>query len=195
MAEFPPQLWFTLPETLKWLDERKISKPDAQLNLPRVFRNSQIQTRGRSKGYTGHDTQTKLNGIAWDQATVNWESSSFAIPDKYGKNILITDVEVSLKELFRWIENSENQQLNPNAKSDAASPLRKKGPSFKYDWDSFYVEVAVKADLDNLPDRQGKLEKEMAEWCDNNWKETPTESMLRSKLSPIYNHPRRQQGQ
>jgi hypothetical protein len=70
-----------------------------------------------------------------------------------------------------------------------------RGRPRKYDWDSFYVEIAVLADLDGMPETQADLERLMADWCNENWEDQPSESMVRSKISSIYNHPRKRQGQ
>jgi hypothetical protein len=195
MAKLPRPSWLTLPETLDWLEESGISKSDAKLHLPRAFRDSDIKTRGRSDSYNGHDTKTGLHEVIWDQAEVDWEENSFTIPfPDFFVDHLITDVDVYLEDLFRWIGESETQHTNLNTTLDTAGQPRKRGPSFKYDWDSFNVEVVVMADLDSLPDTQSELEKVMAQWCEDNWGEQPSESTIRSKVAPIYNHPRKQQG-
>ena len=126
MAKLPTPSWLTLPETLDWLEERGVSRSDAKLRLPRAFRDFEILTRGRSKNYTGDDSQNELFEGTWDQAVVDWEESSFTIPSdpSYRKDHKITDVDVSLEGLSGWIENSENQQLKPNKKLDVPPPER-----------------------------------------------------------------------
>ena len=37
----------------------------------------------------------------------------------------------------------------------------------------------------------GMIESAMADWCDENWNRTPAESVIREKISPIYNHIRK----
>ena len=54
--------------------------------------------------------------------------------------------------------------------------------------------VAVRADLDNLPKTAAELQRNMAEWCQDNWGEVPGDTMLKEKISPIYKHPRRSAG-
>ncbi len=61
----------------------------------------------------------------------------------------------------------------------------------KYDWDQMYAEIAVRADLDGLPDRQAELVDAMAQWCLDNWGEEPARSGLSEKIAPIYRHLRR----
>lgn len=62
------------------------------------------------------------------------------------------------------------------------------GRPTKYDWESFYIAITLIANsLDGLPDKQADLEAEMMQWCiDNNWPDTPAQSMIRKKISPIY---------
>ena len=67
----------------------------------------------------------------------------------------------------------------------------RRGRTREYDWDAFYAEIAVRADLDSLPETQAGLEKDMADWCSKSWDKTPSESTLRDKISPIYQRHRK----
>lgn len=62
------------------------------------------------------------------------------------------------------------------------------GRPTKYDWESFYIATTLKAQHpDGLPEKQAHLEDQMMQWCiDNNWQEIPAQSMIKKKLSPIY---------
>lgn len=62
-----------------------------------------------------------------------------------------------------------------------------KGRPTKYNWEGLFIEIIRRANHpDGLPATLAELEKEMAEWCQNNWPEEPGESTLRDKISPIY---------
>lgn len=189
MSKLPGPSWLTLSETIAWLAERKISEVEAKSNLPRAFRDGHIDTRGRSREYTGHDIQAALQGINWDRANINWEDSSFEIPSSRSTwSHRITDVAVARDDLSRWIGEGEEG-------GSKTVPVKKTGGrKLKYPWDEFYVEIAVRADLDNLPETQAELEKDMATWCSETWEKKPAESTIREKISPIYLHPRRLQG-
>ena len=54
-----------------------------------------------------------------------------------------------------------------------------------------YVEIAVNADLDGLPDTQAKLETQMAAWFPERFKVQPAQAALRDKIAPIYRHRRK----
>ncbi len=199
--KLPEPSWITLAEVLNWLAQQGISAKDANFALPRAFRNDEIRTRGRCRKYTGHDTQTRLDGIAWDNADViDWDRNAYSVMDRK-RHYYFTDVEVSRDDLINWLTGSESKYAtNKPTTAQAQSipnqiPSTRRGPKQKYDWESFYVEIAVMADLDELPDIQADLVKKMAEWCENAWGEQPSDSMLKSKISPLYRHPRRCHGQ
>jgi hypothetical protein len=190
LSKLPTPSWLTLPEAIDWLSEREISEAEAKSNLPRAFRNNLIDTRGRSRKFTGHDTQTVLDGSAWDGAVVHWDSSSYSIDGSDRKGVIdIVDVEIRCHDLIKWI--GEDGKEAPSA----STPQNRSGAKPQYKWEEFYIEISIIADLDGLPDIQAELEKEMANWCLENWGKEPSESTIRAKISPIYNHPRKNQGQ
>ena len=61
----------------------------------------------------------------------------------------------------------------------------------KYDWDDFFAEIIVRADLDGLPDNQATLVRDMASWCIEKWGEQPSESVLKDRTSRIFQHVRK----
>ena len=192
MARLPTPMWLTLPEALAWLSEHGISEADSKAQLPRACRDEKIRTRGRGRKYTGHNTKTYLNGVAWDQASVFWEDSSFAIPDSRGYAIDITDVDLLASDLAMWIGIDPNPGTETE-KTEATTAFNRPGRKPKYDWDAFFAEIVVRADLDGLPDTQAELERTMADWCLDSWGEQPSESTIRSKVALIYKHPRKPQ--
>jgi hypothetical protein len=84
---------------------------------------------------------------------------------------------------------SEKKPLALEAPSREGSSRR--GRPRKFNLPALYAEIAVRADLDGLPDKQAELERAMADWCSLTWGEVPGESTLRQYLSPIYSHPRK----
>jgi hypothetical protein len=83
----------------------------------------------------------------------------------------------------------------PATKSAALAPEkpspRRAGRPPKYDWDRFFAELIVRADLDGLPATQAELVSQMANWCLENWGEQPADSVLKEKTAAIFNHPRK----
>jgi hypothetical protein len=67
----------------------------------------------------------------------------------------------------------------------------RRGAPAKYRWNDFYAEIAVRADRDNLPDKQADLERDMLLWCEDTWGQAPAESVVRERIAPIYRHPRK----
>ena len=93
-----------------------------------------------------------------------------------GHPLAFDSIEISVSSLLS--AKSKNLDKPPNAR----------GRKAKYNWEEFYLALVVKAQHpDGIPPLQADLEREMAEWCiNNNWPDQPSESVLRSKISPIY---------
>src|SRR5687768_13875436 len=100
---------------------------------------------------------------------------------------MFAGIVVNVPELVR-IFGPEDAEGDPtgNAVVSAGTGRRR-----TYDWDAFFVEIAVRADLDGLPTAQADFEKQMASWCENTWGKQPAESAIRDKIAPIYRHPRK----
>ena len=116
---------------------------------------------------------------AWDR--VDWSEGELMIPE-YSEDLKgrFVSILVPTKELF---EIFGSESVKPKA-----SPA---GAKRKYDWDAFYVEIAVRADLDNLPETSAELQRDMAEWCLDTWGKEPGESSIKKYVAPIYQHPRK----
>lgn len=129
----PTPSWLTLVEALAWLAERSVPDADAKAALRRAFRNGDIQTRGRSKEYYKHDTQTRIRRITWDKGDVRWDQDSFTVPSRTrrGENILISDVEISTDDLSEWFSRIEVIADTPKTKD--------KRPIFKTDVEAEYT--------------------------------------------------------
>ena len=184
----PPPSWLSLTEALDWLVEQGIPDAEAKSALLRAFRNGEIQTRGRSKKYIGHNNQIDLLGSTWDRAEIRWATNVFLTPGRYSETNDFSDVDVSRSDLSGWFGGDD---IEPDSINPTAPTKRGGGPRLKYDWESFYIEVAVRAGLDGLPEFQAELVVGMAQWCEEAWGEQPSDSMLKLKLSPLYNHPRK----
>jgi hypothetical protein len=99
------------------------------------------------------------------------------------------EIEWDLPEAFPKTPKMKKPTL-ANA-TEKAETAKKGGRTPKYNWDDFYTEIIVCNDLDELPEYQADLEKQMANWCLTTWVEEPAESTIRAKISPIYNHSRK----
>ncbi len=114
-----------------------------------------------------------------------WERMAALAPEKYagaGGADIMDRLIASRAYLHRW---ADDRNIRTNV-TDGATPIERRGRKRKFDWDSFYIEVALIADLDGLPAKQADLEKQMAYWCLENWGEEPGVSAIRGKLSKVY---------
>ncbi|MDA7568641.1 hypothetical protein N8742_02925 [Emcibacteraceae bacterium] len=104
-------------------------------------------------------------------------------------------IEVPTAQLFSLFpagDISENTIINKSVTVEKPAIGREtRGTKSKYNWDEFYTEIAVLADLDGLPEVQAELENKMMEWCSEKWGNEPSPSTIRRKLTGIYNHPRK----
>jgi hypothetical protein len=104
---------------------------------------------------------------------------------------LFAEIAISTSDLF----SKYSPKAVPATKSAALAPEkpspRRAGRPPKYDWDQFYAELIVGADLDGLPATQAELVSQMANWCLENWGEQPADSVLKEKTAAIFNHPRK----
>jgi len=181
--KLPEPEWLTLLEALQWLTERGAAEDEARLNLPRAVRDNVIRSRGRSRKYTGHDTKTSLYGVAWDQASINWEGSWFSIPDERGYAIDISDVDISREDLAGWAGSNDPH----NSKPEPPTPKDKGGAPPKYNWEAFYIEAARHAHDEGLPATMNEMVRIMAEWCQLEWGREPSLTQMKTKLRPFFN--------
>ncbi len=101
-----------------------------------------------------------------------WTDEDRVMADRNNRTVTF---EVHRGDLLRW--------LSPSA--DTATPRR--GRPFKWDWDAFWVEVALVADtLDGLPKKQADLERHMADWFERIHGGAPSESQIREKAKRLY---------
>ncbi len=130
------------------------------------------------------NTTVNISPLCWEWENSDFASDTLEFPDgwtdqkgRFGR------IVVSTKELFDIFGSDDG-------KRDANRGGRKP----KYDWNAFYAEISVRADLDGLPETAAELQRDMADWCQNTWGAEPSETMLKEKIAPIYRHPRKSQG-
>lgn len=101
-------------------------------------------------------------------------------------NYEYSDVVIDSRYISNSISNSSSPDQNKyTGKTDHIGRTR------KYNWDEFFAEIVVLADLDKLPSTQSELVAHMAEWCLENWKEQPGETWLKARTALIYKHLRK----
>jgi hypothetical protein len=91
----------------------------------------------------------------------------------------------------RVFDSQADAKEHSSAGKKSTQQKNRGGRPPKYDWEAFFVEITVRADLDSLPNTQAELERDMAEWCFDAWGEQPAESVIRDKISRIFKHPRK----
>ena len=120
----------------------------------------------------------------WEWELIGFASDSLEFPDWWTDQKGRFDcVRVSTKELFDIFGSDDGKRTT-----------NRRGRKQKYDWNAFYAEIAVRADLDSLPKTAAELQRDMAAWCQDTWGAEPGETMLKEKIAPIYRHPRKRQG-
>jgi len=115
------------------------------------------------------------------------------------EKVAFIGVHINWSDLQRFFPDRKDtdrqdrdDSLGHLTKSFSTKPERR-GRKAKYDWETFLTELIVRADLDGIPDKQADLEKDMAEWCLDKWGEEPSTSMIRKRISKIYNHYRKKE--
>ena len=139
--------------------------------------------------------QWQRRGLDWSESTLyvpgpDWDKSGLEdAPYRiWGTYSRIEVPTLDIRKLFLGRDvTGEGSETTP-------SRAGARGRRPKYKWDEFYAEIAVRADLDNLPETAAELQRDMAEWCLNTWGEEPSETMLKDKIRLIYRHPRRSAG-
>ncbi|WP_316234333.1 hypothetical protein [Bradyrhizobium sp. SZCCHNR1098] len=80
-------------------------------------------------------------------------------------------------------------RLHERPEEEQSAP--KRGRPREINWDQFYVDLIVHADLDGLPSSQAECEQWAANWFMERLNKSPAVSTIREKIAPIYNHRRR----
>jgi hypothetical protein len=135
-----------------------------------------------------HESNSAIDADLWSSLNVDAYKSSLCGRTKSlfsdSSPIEIIDITVSSKD----IERAFAEFIGVNHTSNTVNISQARGRKPKYDWEDFYRQIVLIANTpDGLPETQAELEREMAQWCiDNNWPSEPSESHIRSKISPIY---------
>ncbi len=143
------------------------------------------------------DKTVEISPDSWEWDAVTWEESILQAPRWFGTPGAFNCIMVRTSELMEvfappadLVFEDAPRTGSAMKNSPASTPTRRGRPS-QYDWLAFHAEIAVRADLDGLPETQTKLERSMADWCQDTWGEIPAESTIREKISPIYKHTRK----
>ena len=130
-----------------------------------------IQTRRiRSPGNGSSEEVTVL-------ASQYWTNKDLILADQNDGAVII---EVKYSDLMKW--------LRPDGPAKARD-YNKRGPKDKYDWERFWIEVALIANTPNgLPEKQADFERMVADW---DWfvsktGDSPSESAIRGKAGRLY---------
>jgi hypothetical protein len=105
-------------------------------------------------------------------------------------------ISVSTSELFLLFPSpSQGGASDINTHPSPTTSLRdeqlgitpdRRGRPRRYDYQSFYAAIIVRADLDGIPEKQAELARDMALWCQAYWGEAPGDTWMKEQLSPIY---------
>jgi hypothetical protein len=146
-----------------------------ELTNPKGIIRSQISNWYKSCESSYYDISLKF----WDSsARVDWIESeaenithTLRTDEKYRA---YASIIIKTDELKKFFPSKDNK------KSSGGRPP-------EYDWASFNAEIAkIAHHPDGLPDKQADLEKKMSQWCINTWDKQPSESLIRDKISKIY---------
>ncbi len=156
---------------------------EKESELIRMLRNGKLS----AEGYSGGNLEVIEN--------TSWTSDSDLINNRIGHSYYDIHVdENEIRSLFEIPQIDETFLKASSTLTTSQSKLERRGAPSKYDWEEFFTEIIVLADLDSLPDLQADLEREMAAWCLDKWGKEPSPSTIRRKVNAIYNHPRKAGG-
>jgi hypothetical protein len=186
------------PSTFNPTDEHKGELLQALLS-GRVRAEGIFWGEGGSPYFEDEDRTLQLRPDFWERNAVSWKESRLQAPNWFGAPGAFNYITVSTSELMEMFPHpsepapvSLDTTGNSSQKKTTPTPTTaQRGRPEKYNWTEFYVEVIVRADLDNLPESQAELERSMADWCEQKWGIQPGDSTIREKISPIYNHLRK----
>ncbi len=117
----------------------------------------------------------------WIEELLDWGWSSMEYSDKIDIHSITLDF-ASLSECLK--PQNSHSETEAQKKSKIGRPEG-------YLWHEFSAEIAVRADLDNLPETQAELIEQMQKWCLKKWGKEPAPSTIRLRIAPIYEHPRK----
>jgi hypothetical protein len=141
-------------------------------------------------------TTYNIPAAYWHWERIDWDNSGLKniffyenIKSEKPLHDDILNIKVNTAQLLSLFPPDNflsDDYLPKNLKVDN-SKIETRGRKPKYDWEAFLQQVALIAHgINGLPETQAELENIMSTWCMNEWKETPSESLIRDKISPIY---------
>lgn len=84
-------------------------------------------------------------------------------------------------------------QVDPNSSVKTYEAVNnhapKRGRPAQYEWDNFWAELVAYVFKNDPPERPADLEKHMSDWCGRTWGRIPASSVLREKISLVYQNP------
>ena len=139
-----------------------------------------------------------FDDVIWNESALTFRGGSLMLPLEFQSFARQLDdvnlgptywfpIKVSPKDLVAALP-----RLVEHPKEEPSGP--KRGRPREYDWDRFYIELAVEADLNSLPNTQAECEAWAQEWFEKHYRKSPAISVIREKISPIYTHPRKKAG-
>ena len=178
---------------------------DDKRQLLRVIMSGHLKATGICRGdkefqFDEPEGETvDLEIYGWEEDEIEWEQCSKRSGGRSAATDTVESITVATDELMKLFPpppdsgklTADTPRTGSAGENSSASKPTRSGRPRSYDWDNFYIEIAVRADLDGLPESLAELERMMADWCDENWNRTPAESVIREKISPIYNHIRK----
>ena len=136
------------------------------------------------------DSELFKNG-EWNDGERDWdEYDTFTSSTKTYVNIMINSNDL-ISHFRKKIDGQYPLDYRAPISNSQFNPIERRGRKPKFNWEEFLTEIIVRADLDSLPEKQADLENEMASWCLDKWGKEPSNSMIRKRISPIYNHYRK----
>jgi|GEM_PF-2247713 len=85
-------------------------------------------------------------------------------------------------------KSDETREVDKNAGKTGNGKQRSGRPE-EYDWNTFVFEIIRRANSpDGLPETQAELVKDMLEWFSLSYDKEPSESSVKSRISPIYRY-------
>jgi hypothetical protein len=106
--------------------------------------------------------------------------------DKSEFAFAFTNVTVGVDELFRVFPRDKTGSPTSRPALPQASSRVGRGRPRKHPWDEMYIEIIARAQLGRLPETQAELVSQMAQWWVDMFREQPADSLLRERISAIY---------
>ncbi len=106
-------------------------------------------------------------------------------------DLQLSDIDLAGRDLSRLLRAfetpSQRSSSTENEKQDQKAAKCAPGRPQKYDWEAFWLRVALIANQpDGLPEKQADLVSQMLNWCSENWGGEPGVSTVKDRLSKLY---------